>query len=205
MKKYLLLAFILTVAGASQAKAQVLTGFGSADTNPFLVASDFLSPWTGTVNTTSLTVTGQSNNSGGIFDTLQSPVAVTNIAGVLNLTLTGQLLSIPGTSNFTVTVYDTTLAHGLVYNFNWLTFNTPTGNAFTGVLDLSSSFGTFNGTVGAWELDVGGNPGDTVSFRFDNLAYTSVAIPEPSTYAMLAGGLVALYFVRRRKMAAVKI
>jgi hypothetical protein len=200
MKKILLLLLLTALTGASPLSAQIITGFGTGDINPFdttPVTGDFQVPWTGTVNTTSLTVSNVSNNAGGIFDTLATPVLVTNTTNFL--TLTGQLLSVPAQPKFQITIYDASFDR-LVYNFNWTNFNQTTGNSFTGTYDAADSQGLFSGTVGSWGLDVGGTPGDTVSFRFDNLAFTATGIPEPSTYAMFGLGALLLYGYHRRKL-----
>lgn len=60
----------------------------------------------------------------------------------------------------------------------------------------------FDPTVDQWRIqmngvDFGSTAGDTLSFTFDN--FQVAAIPEPSTYALLLGGMGALVGLRRRQ------
>jgi hypothetical protein len=155
-------------SGTGNLKAQVITGFGTGQTNPFNTSSDFVSPWTGTVNATSLTVTGVSNFSGGIAAILPTPVAVSDTS---TLTLTGALTQAPAVPTFVITLYDSSF-NSLTYHFSWTSFSSS-GSTVTGTLIPSASVGTFNGTVYGWELDLGGSPGDTLSFKFNQLAFVS--------------------------------
>ena len=71
--------------------------------------------------------------------------------------------------------------------------------ATSGALSLASSWlgavaTTTNNSYTVWTLDSVGNPGHQ-----DQVFATPV--PEPSTYAMLAGGLLAMGFVARRRSA----
>lgn len=60
----------------------------------------------------------------------------------------------------------------------------------------------FDPTVDQWRIqmngvDFGSTAGDTLSFTFDN--FQVAVIPEPSTYALLLGGMCALAGFRRRQ------
>jgi hypothetical protein len=168
-RRILLSVLLIFTATAGQLVAQEITGFGTSELNPINPASDFLGGWTGTVGTSSLTVTGVTTfGGGGIAQTLQSPVTVSNTS---SLTLTGALTQVTGPATFTITIYDSAL-NTLVYDFSWTSF-TSTSSSVTAQLNTSASTGNFNGTATAWELDNDGGPGDTVSFVFNELAYTS--------------------------------
>lgn len=202
MKKYIIGLSLAMLGWSNQAQAQgLITGFGSSELNPYNTTSDFESPWTGTQTTTSLSVSNVSNQSGGIFDTLGTPI---NIAGsTANLQLTGALTgAAPETGKFQITLFDSSGDfNSLVYNFNWSSFgSSPT--TVTASLDSALDSGTFNGTVSSWDLSLFGSPGDTVSFTFDDLRAGIAAVPEPSTYALLGIGLGILGFcvrLRRQK------
>ena len=170
MKKNLFAASLFLVMGAGSLFAQVLTGFGSSQTNP-INPSDVVPPWTGTVTSTNFSVSGVSNAFGGIQQPFSSPITVTETTKYL--TLTGVLGAAPaGFQNFTIVIYDSTLNNTRSYQFAWNSFSSA-GSSVTGT--LVSSQGTFNGSVGGWELDLGGNPTDTVSFTFDQLAFTATS------------------------------
>lgn len=175
--------------------AQVLTGFGSGDLNPFNTSTGFLGGWTGTVDATSLSVTSVSNQSGGIYVDFASAISIVGNTG--SLTLTGSLTSsTPLTNNFQITLYDSSFS-SLSYNFSWSAF--ASGPAAVTV-NLAGSSGTFNGSVKSWGLSLFGSPGDTVSFNFANLQ--AGAIPEPTTYAAIIGLVsLGLCVVRRRRRA----
>ena len=204
MKKYLSLAIALALSGTIHISAQVLTGFGSSDINPVVAAINGQGNWaTGTVSAHTFTVSGVSDNGGGIeqlFTPTPGAIPVTQTTNFL--TLTGSLQAAPasGIDNFAITVYDSTLLDSLSYEFSWSEFGTN-DMSFTGELVPSASVGVFNGNIGGWSLDPGGINGDTVSYTFDNLAYTATAIPEPSTYAMFGFGALLLYVVHRRRAA----
>lgn len=175
--------------------AQVLTGFGSGDLNPFNTSTGFLNPWTGVVDATSLSVTSVSNQSGGIYVDFSSSISITGNTGFLSLT--GSLSSsTPLTNSFQITLYDSNFS-SLNYNFTWSAF---AAGPQTVTASLTSSSGSFNGSVKSWGLNLFGSPGDTVSFNFAQLQ--AGAIPEPATFGALFG-LVALGFcaVRRRRKA----
>ena len=202
MKKYLLLITLGLLAGATHLPAQILTGFGTSETNPIVNSPTPLgsveAPWTGTQTTTTFSVSDVSAAFGGIQEAFSSPVPVTE--PLANLTLTGALSLDPsGNQNFEIILYDASLSDTRTYQFAWNDF-TSSGDAFTGTL-LSTS-GTFTGGVGGYELALGGSPTDTVSYTFDSLALTATAIPEPSSYAMFSLGALLLYGFQRRKARA---
>ena len=206
MKKYLLILLSTIAFWPTQASAQIITGFGTSQTNPFNIGTypsgDLLGNWggTGSLTTTSASVTNASNDSSsnGIFATLTTPVAITG--NTSQLTLTGTLNSAtPGTNTFSITLYDSSF-NTLVYQFNWSSFTGTNPVAVTASLVAPDA--SFNGTVSNWGLGLFGPGGDsptTVSFTFDDLQ--SGAVPEPSTYALLTLGLGVLGFgfYRRQK------
>lgn len=194
MKKIAQLLLVLTVLGGGTAHSQILTGFGSAQFNPFNISTDFQPPWTGTVNTTSLIVTGVSNNSGGIYDVLTTPVDISGSTAYINLL--GSLTSVPTYNNFYLTLYDSSF-NSLTYNLQWNDFgSTPTLVSSP----LASFSGVFDGIVTSWELTVAGGASDTVSFTFNSLISSATPVPEPSTWFLLAMGALLLGGVYPRKM-----
>lgn len=202
MKKYTLSLLLSLLAFASQAQAQILiTGFGSNDTNPFNTSTDFLAPWTGTQTTSSISVSGVSNQSGGIYSVLGTPI---NISGsTATLQLTGALSgTAPVSDQFQITLYDSSF-NSLSYNFDWSTFAGGT-QTVTVPFVPADNVGVFSGTVASYGLSLFGAPGDTVSFTFANLQ-TAPAAPEPSTFALLGLGLGFIGFCLHRRQKTTSV
>jgi hypothetical protein len=198
MKKYVLLLALglLTPTGIIHAQPVIITGFGTAQVNPFDPATDFTTPWTGSTDTTTLTVTNVSTSSGGITDVLPNPIDIGTSTAYLNLT--GALTQAPTSNNFYITLYDTTNADTLTYNLQWNSFTSAT---ITISAALSGTVGAFNGTVAAWDLTVAGAPGDTVSFAFNNLSSSSTPVPEPSPYFLTDLALISIVWLFQRRRA----
>lgn len=201
MKKYIIGLLLIMLGGSTQAQAQVLiTGFGTSGLNNTTL--DYNSPWTGAQNGTSLSVSGVSNQSGGLSDVFGTPINIAGSTAYLQLTggLTG---AAPTTNQFQITLYDASFADSLSYNFKWSSFASGP-QTVTASLDSALDVGTFNGSVAGWQLSLFGTPSDTsVSFAFNSLS-AGVA-PEPSTYALLGLGLGFLGFClyRRQKHSSI--
>jgi hypothetical protein len=207
MKKYLIAFSLLTLIWTTPASAQIITGFGTAQTNPFNLATDLVGTngnWvnTGSQNATSITITNAPNastGSNGIFSILSTSKNITGNTGLL--TLTGTLNSAPPTTNsFLISLFDSS-SNELDYDFNWSSFSGGGSNGAAITTSLAGSVGIFNGTVVSWSLSPQGGPGDSsfVGFTFDQLA--AGAVPEPSTYALIGLGLLGccLHHHRRQK------
>jgi hypothetical protein len=192
MKKLITVIAVTWIGISSNLLALVtITGFGTVGTNPFNTGTDFLAPWSGTQNSATVSVAGVSNQSGGIFSTLGTPVNITGQTA--RLQLIGSLTGTTTTDSFQISLYDAEFDE-INYNFSWSAF---AGGTQTVTVNLNAPNAAFSGTVSSWGLNLFGSPGDTVSFTFDNLAATT-AVPEPSTYALLALGVVGLAVYRRR-------
>lgn len=177
-----LISFICSFVLAVSCNAQVITGFGSSETNPLNIATDFYSPWTGTQTSTTVSVTNVPNNSpDSIYSVLASPVSILgNSILSLNGTLNG---STPATDLFLIELYDVNF-HSVKTNFTWSSFSGGKTNLST----LVAGDGVFNGSVYAWRLGLYGLSGETVSFTFDGLS----AVPEPTSMLLLGMGLCGL-------------
>lgn len=193
MKKYIL-ALAFSVVGVASTNAQIITGFGSSQVNPVPITA-LQTGWTGTQTSTVLNIVG-TDIAGGIYSTNAASVTLNNLS---QLTLTGQLTSMAPlpTSPFFVVLYDDSF-NTLTYEFNWSSFSNGSLDSVTATSPVDSAF---DGQVDSWGLQVDGT-GTPFTFTFDQLAAPSeAAVPEPSTYAMLGLGMLALVVWQRRNKA----
>jgi hypothetical protein len=102
----------------------------------------------------------------------------------------------PSTSPYPIITTVNTIAST---NISASTINAQTVGDFT---DYSVSFDTLGGDNAAsvgQDLTLALNVTSYNSFQFDNARLTETVVPEPSTYAMMLGGLALLGFCVRRK------
>jgi hypothetical protein len=193
MKKYISLAILAASVGITSGTAQTITGFGSSEFTFDAFLTDFT---TKNQSATALQVIGTDAQSVFGFFTDVTLADFTN----LNLELTGTLVA-ANTGLIAIELGD---ADGDTARWegSWSSFTANTPG--TAVLTFASQTGTFNGTASLLLLSQNGLGTNAVNFTLDNLAAVSaVVVPEPSTYASLAG-VAALGFVayRRRRVAA---
>lgn len=176
--------------GAASLSAQTITGFGSGQyTTDF---TDFTV--TQTANTYQIVGTDFGSADYGLF----APVALTGYATAtlqLSATLTSNV-----TSAFTIELYDAA-GNIALYNGSWSSFTANTPGVAT--LTFGGATGAFDGTAVKLGLTTGG-VGSALNATFDSLvSVPAVVVPEPSTYASLAG-IAVLGFVayRRRRVIA---
>ena len=86
--------------------------------------------------------------------------------------------------------------------FNLTTFSTTVdGNFHIHTLDFTTLIGSALDDKASFYLRVSPNSGNTSSYAFDNIQLTGTAIPEPSTWALLAFSLTTVVVLRRRLKA----
>jgi len=101
---------------------------------------------------------------GGIYAVLPDSVYIGGDTAYL--TLTGALSAATNSNDsLVITLYDSSF-NSLEYDTKFSSFSSTTSTVY---IPLSSTQGTFNGTVYAWGLSTGGTNGDTVSFSFNSL------------------------------------
>ncbi len=191
MKK-LILACFLTVASLASAQTVTLTSFNTpTDFTPQLTWDGFT-----TVSSGVLSVTG-GDATGTVYGDIQS-LSIASGASYLSLSVTARVDSGNAATSFTVNLFDDQL-NGVLS----ATFNT---NAFTGSFTtVTSALALYQGAVSAAVpiafVQIAGN-GTTAAFRMSFDEVVANAIPEPSTYAAIAGALMLGYVAYRRRVAA---
>jgi hypothetical protein len=183
--KITLSSVVALLATASLGYSVSITNFGSSNSS-FTTAG---SPNTmGTVqNALDMNVSGNEGEIfAGIFDSVD--IASTFTAGVI---LSGSTTDVPG-SSFTLTLFEAGFANTAVYSGG--SWTSLTGGSTT-LSFVSSDVGFDASDVVAFQINTSGT-NSTIDFTAVNLS----TVPEPSTYAALAG-LCALGYVmvRRRK------
>jgi hypothetical protein len=191
MNKILLLSLTLAaylLGGNQSANAILITGFGSTAEAPASVFTvDGASSSFTTITQAALNTNVVGTDSGQIF---AGTFATINIAGLNTIQLTGTMSGVNAESNFSVELFDPTLNFSRTYSGNLVGFGTV--NPATVVLTFVSQTAAFN-DIGGFQY-TGNGAGAAVNFTFNSLE----AIPEPSTYALLALGLGSLVFLRMR-------
>jgi hypothetical protein len=197
-----LLLALASLLGVTSARAQVITDFGAAGLNPVDTATDFYTPWSSTLatqNGSTLTFNGEPVFGGGsLYTNLTTNVTIgdTNLS-TLKIQLTGENTLVTNNPNDTLefTLYETN-GNYQVFDFTLGSFG-GTGNLATenGVYNPGQSSGGITSPVDAFVLTADGGQTDTIGFQFDQLS----AVPEPSTYAMLGFGVLALFGWQRSR------
>jgi len=179
--KHVVMVLALVVFAASQANAQIITGYGTGDYLPGFTT------FTGTQTATSYEISGADNNSA--FGNLQTSVLVNTPTA---LTLLANYSTGTSTAPFNIELFDSN-GNGVLYSASLNSF-TPHGSnvainlLFAGQDELNSV--NFNGTVSSIQFLAGGTATATFDMILDNLS-VATATPEPSSMAlMLIGGLV---------------
>jgi hypothetical protein len=192
MKK-LILAALLSLASVASAQTTItLTSFDNpADFTPQLT-------WDGnvTVANSILAVTG-GDATGTVYGDISS-LNITSGAAFLSLTVTASVDTGNAATSFTVNLFDNQLNGVLSASFNTNVFS-------SGFTTATSTLALYQGAVTAAVpiayMQIAGN-GTTAAFRMSFNEVVANAIPEPSTYAAIAGALMLGYVAYRRRQAA---
>lgn len=195
MKSTNIIATLALVLSAASINAQTITGFGTG-ANVSLQGATFA---TATAGATSFQVIGVEGNE---VNFSISPVADASLNATRNLVLTGTFTftTNPG-SSFGLELTDDQF-EAQAFSGSWSSFTTS-GVPASVILTRGANNPAFNGSVALIAFTTSG-AGGALNFVFDELALVPVVIPEPSSYAVIAGiAVLGLVAQRRRRNAVV--
>jgi len=150
------------------------------------------SDWTSaTPASNSLTLVGTEGQQ--YFGDLTTPVSITSISPVLQIQVTGVFTGVT-TGGFSIELFD---ADGDSRQYNgFFTEFTPSVSS-TVTANFAVETGVFNPTVTGVSFVASGAGTASANIQLTNLT----AVPEPSTYALMALGCLVLFFIARRRKA----
>ena len=189
MKVTKIKAVILTVAliGFNNLSAVNITGFGVDD---FTIVEDFTT-FSAMPNADFVSISGSPMSSLAGLLPVQS-----NITGLNVLELSGTFTS--GAGSFSIVLLDSSLNDAVRAVFMGGSYDDLVSNGLS-TLTLDSFTDSFVfSEVSAITIAGGGSVGSLVSGNFDQLN----AVPEPSTYALLAGVIALGFIIVRRRCRA---
>lgn len=184
-RKEIIIALVLSLSALSASKAVLITDFSQAN---FTI--DYGTSSIGYVisaNTPNISVEGMDSTQmlAGTFD----PV---DVSGSFQIILTGTVSGDNPNASFHVDLYNSDFSQVQTYT-GYTEFFGSTSTSIVLTFDSGTAFSDIAGFV--FTLD---GPG-TLSFTFQGLS--AEAVPEPSTYALMAAGLGGLFFALRLRKA----
>lgn len=193
MKITKLLAAVLSlIAMGLASQAQNLAEFGSSASNLFTIDPNSTVGWSPSQTSTGISLgvgstDSNGNQFGGAWGSTWSLASNTG----LQINITGTIPS-PG-SLFTVTLFNASFDQTKEFQGNFA--DTAVANNY--LLSFQTETSSFT-SIGGMTLTAGGT-GNSMNVSVNNLS----VVPEPSTYALMALGGLALFFIARRRKAQV--
>ena len=186
MKKAIL-SLVATIALSANSFANItITNWGS------LQLAESFSDWSSTTPSfSSLTLVGTEGNQ--YFGELNTPVSITSISPVSQIQVTG-VYSGASTGGFSIELFDID-GDSRQYNGFFTNFTPNVSSVVTA--NFAFETGVFNPTVTRISFVASGSGTSSANIQLSNLS----AVPEPSTYALLAIAAVGFFLsIRRRKV-----
>jgi hypothetical protein len=183
MKKIITLITLSLIASFSYAQSLDLTS-----TAGFSIDSS-LDTFGSTVDSSGVSFSG-SDFGNTVSGQWASAIDLSSWSSLSEVVISGSMTSAP-TSNFSVVLYDSAFATFNLSGGSWTNISSSGSDALT----LDSGAGFNWASVQYIDINTGGL-GDTVAGTLTNIS----AVPEPSTYALIAGFAAFLFVaIRRRK------
>jgi len=182
MKKFIFI--LLLISFYLPAHSQVLiTGFGSSEFSVDGETTDF------GVTTQTATTANAIGTDTNIFAGTFSLVDITGFPGI---ELTGFVTGVNPNTEFSVEIFNSDFSESRTYRGFLSSFASTSSST---ALTFASQTATFN-TVGGFQFG-GQGSGSSLNITFGSIA----AVPEPSTWVLIAGGLAIILLLRRRRRA----
>jgi hypothetical protein len=183
MKNYIqIIVLVLTfVLGAYSSFAVVITGFSNSEFAVDAGISDFSAI---TQNATSTTAIGTDQN---ILAGTFTPIDIT---GFSTIELSALVSGTNPNGAFTIDLFNTDFTQSRIYSGATTSL---TSSLSTITLSFVSQSAAFN-DIGGFQFG-GQGSGSSLNITFGSIA----AVPEPSTWVLLAGGLAIILLLRRRR------
>lgn len=182
--KIILAPFLLTLA-LNISHAVVITDFDTG----FSVIEDYTSfPTVDTSTPAQITVDG-SDNGDSLAVALTTPI---DISDLTEITLTGFVNGVNPNTSFFVYLFNTDLTQSRLYSGDLSAFENLSSSLTLTFVEESTLFSD----IGGFQF-VGTGSGSPLNFTFQSL--TASAAPEPSTWVLVASGLLIGSIMLRRK------
>jgi hypothetical protein len=197
MKATATLIAIVVLAFCTRVKAADFTGSMDVVVDPFTVSTSFFTTSSFSLNQANLVTVDESGTFAALVPTLGDFTAYTGTVSGLSTSPVAESISdffVFSTPDTTLSTSGTTPSNRFDFNLSSITETTDTGStaSFQGYGTLVDTLGTLTSTPATFDIAYSSQHGYTI---------TLAAVPEPSTWVLLLGGL-SLFALRIRARRA---